>query len=351
MRLVPGQFHVDVYWDDAPEHEPDFLRGVIDFESYRIWRVANWVRPRGTDADLPPRSDMWSMIHEYDVANFVPAGVGFSPNNLPLGNNTGLESAAYEPVCYTDPAFDGLAPVMQEFVDADPDGNFRSRPPLRDSRGVVIPGRESLVPWEAWPTVLDTFFAMTARQEAPGVRPKRASKYYRHRDTEVHDGFPAYYSVVATDHALVHHENRWVPAGPGISTEPGNNFQKTMPAPAGQTVEDRERMGTNIYVFPNPATREALAQFQQQPPSGEDPTGERVMFNNLPAAQSTITIYTASGDVVQTIDHDGINDGGATTWNLMSRNGQEVVSGIYIYSVVTRDDRFEDFEGRFTLVR
>jgi hypothetical protein len=351
MRLVPGQFHVDVYWDDSSEHEPDFLRDVIDFESYQIWRVDNWKRPQGTDIDLPPRSDLWAMINEYDVANFIPAGVGFSPNELPLGNNTGLESASYDPVCFTDPAYAGLAEAMQEFVDADPEGKFNVMPPLRNNRGVVVPGREGLVPWEASPTVLDTFFALTSRAEAPGVRAKRASRYYRHRDTEVHDGFPAYYSVVAADHALAHHENRWVPAGTGIWTEPGNNFQKTMPAPEGQTPANAEQMGMNIYVFPNPATREALAQFQQQPPSGEDPTGERIMFNNLPAAQNTIIIFTASGDVVQTIEHDGTNDGGAVTWNLMSRNGQEVVSGIYLYTVKTNDSSFEDFHGRFVLVR
>ena len=57
-----------------------------------------------------------------------------------------------------------------------------------------------------------------------------------------------------------------------------------MPGPVAQTAEMRARMGTNIYVFPNPATREALAEFQKQPPSHDDPTGERVMFNNLPAA-------------------------------------------------------------------
>ena len=47
MRLVPGHHQVEIFWDDFSEYEPDYLRDVIDFESYRIWRVADWTRPAG----------------------------------------------------------------------------------------------------------------------------------------------------------------------------------------------------------------------------------------------------------------------------------------------------------------
>ena len=119
----------------------------------------------------------------------------------------------------------------------------------------------------------------------------------------------------------------------------------------GSYVLDVGELRVNIYTFPNPATREALAEFQKQPPSHSDPTGERIMFVNLPAASNTIRIYTASGDLVQTLYHDGHSQGGSTAWNLVSRNGQEIVSGIYLYIVQSDDGRFEDFQGRFTVVR
>jgi len=240
---------------------------------------------------------------------------------------------------------------MQDFVDTDLTGRYVTMPPLRDSQGSVIPGRESLIPWETWPTVLDTFFAVTPRQEAPHVVGKRATRYYRHCDTEVHNGFRTFYSVVATDHALAWDGDNWVLSGIGLQTEPGNNYQMTIPAPIPQTAEMREKMGANIYVFPNPATREALAEFQKQPPSAEDPTGERIMFTNLPAARNTISIFTASGDLVEKVFHDGLADGGSASWNLVSRNGQEVVSGIYLYIVQSDNSRFEDFQGRFVIIR
>jgi len=351
MRLVPGSKQVEVFWDDVSEYEPDFLRGVIDFESYQVWRVANYVRPPGTDPSRGPRSAQWGMIDEYDIANFIPAGIGDSQNRLPLGRNTGLEPAFYTPACLSDPTFEGLDVVMRDFVDADVTGQFVSRPPLRDSRGTVIPGREALVHWESWPTVLDTFFAVTPREAAPDAEGKRATRFYHHMDDEVHDGFVTYYSVVASDHALARDGNQWVPSGVGIQTEPSNNYQVTTPSPEAQTFAMREKNGVNIYVYPNPATTEALAEFQKQPPSYDDPTGERIMFTNLPAANNVISIFTASGDLVETVVHDGINGGGSVSWNLISRNGQEVVSGIYLYIVKSDDSLFEDFQGRFVVIR
>jgi len=353
MRLVPGHNQVEIFWDDVSEYDPDYLRNVIDFESYKIWRVANFTRPPGTDPEAGPTSDQWALIQEFDIANFTPPGAGESQNRLPLGRNTGLEPAVYVPASLSDPEFEGLAEVMQDFVDDDPTGQYVSMPPLRDSSGAVIPGREAFIPWESRPTVLDTFFAVTARQEASGVVGKRATRYYHYLDDEVHDGFRTFISVVATDHHLAWDEDTgtWVPAGYGIQTEPGNNYMVTTPAPSPQTAEIRETMGANIYVFPNPATREALEEFQKQPASAKDPTGERIMFNNLPAALNTISIFTASGDLVEKIHHDGLSDGGGAYWNLVSRNGQEVVSGIYLYSVQSDDSRFGDFQGRFVIIR
>lgn len=85
------------------------------------------------------------------------------------------------------------------------------------------------------------------------------------------------------------------------------------------------------------------------------------MFANLPRSRNTINVYTLAGDLVETIEHDGSRDcpggdefsdcGGSAFWNLVSRNGQEVVSGIYLYSVESADSRFDRVVGRFAVVR
>jgi hypothetical protein len=66
----------------------------------------------------------------------------------------------------------------------------------------------------------------------------------------------------------------------------------------------------------------------------------------MPAGTWTLRIFTISGDLVQTIRSDDIQTNGKpqkeneadgqATWNLISRNGQDVVSGIYLFSVESK---------------
>ena len=77
----------------------------------------------------------------------------------------------------------------------------------------------------------------------------------------------------------------------------------------------------------------------------------KVCFANLPQASNKIEIYSLNGDLIETIDHDGNSGYGEACWNLVSRNGQEIVSGIYLYSVQASDDRFDDFIGKFVVIR
>jgi hypothetical protein len=210
------------------------------------------------------------------------------------------------------------------------------------------------VPYEMYPDVMDTFFYWAERPEAEGVTPKERTNYYEYIDRDVHNGFIYFYSVTATDFELLAEDNAWGidgPVGPGLSGDPGSSFRNTTPGTVAQTAEERAANGVNIYVYPNPATRDALAEYQELFPNGDDPTGVRVTFANLPMARNTISIYTVSGDLVQTIAHDGTQGQGHASWNLMSRNGQEIVSGIYLYAVQSDDDRFDDFVGKFVVVR
>jgi hypothetical protein len=86
-------------------------------------------------------------------------------------------------------------------------------------------------------------------------------------------------------------------------------------------------------------------------PNADDPTGVRIVFANLPATRNTIKIFTEDGDLVQTLDHDGTAGYGQVSWNLVSRNGQEIVSGLYLYAVQSADSRFKDFIGKFVVIR
>ncbi len=371
MRLWPTDNRMHVYWDNTSEITADVRLGQIDFESYRVWRAENWTRPWGASVENGPGSNLWQMVAEYDVVNSFIADYIVGPGDtvrdtLALGPNTGLDAISYHPVVLDDPYFAQLADDMQQVVDADSEGFYTSRPPIYDEDSNVIPGSEPLERWSGYPDVMDTFWAVTVREESSYVDPisedevvvivgKDATEYYEYIDPFAHNGFLYFYSVTATDHEL-----QLIPetdpaeyriVGPGQAGDPASSFDYGSPATDSQSADDRAQNGANIFVYPNPATRAALTEFQEMAPNSEDPTGVRVKWANLPQAHNTIRIYSVAGDLIETIDHDGTEGYGEAYWNLMSRNGQEVVSGIYMYVVQSDDGAFEDFIGKFVLVR
>jgi hypothetical protein len=63
---------------------------------------------------------------------------------------------------------------------------------------------------------------------------------------------------------------------------------------------------------------------------------------------ATIKVYTLAGDLVQTIVHAGAPGDGEARWNLISRNGQDVESGVYLFTV---SSPLGHKVGRFVLIR
>ncbi len=361
LRIWSGDSRVHVFWDDASENTPDIRLQKIDFESYRVWRADNWDRPDGASVINGPESTLWQLINEFDLVNNyvvyreLSEGV-FEMDTIPLGANTGLEVVSYTPKILVDPQYEGLAEAMQAVVNNDPGGLLKTRPNLRGTNGMVLPQYAGLAQWESYPDALDTFFAVAYRAEdsTNGVAEKLSTNFYEYIDQDIHNGFLYFYSVTATDHTLLplgHATGINIATGPGLGGDPGSSFGHTTPGTESQTAEDRAKNGANIYVYPNPATRDALAEYQEMYPSGDDPTGVRVTFTNLPAARNNIQIFTVSGDLVQEIPHNGTNGSGHVSWNLMSRNGQEIVSGVYLYTVQSDDSAFDDFIGKFVVVR
>jgi len=58
-------------------------------------------------------------------------------------------------------------------------------------------------------------------------------------------------------------------------------------------------------------------------------------FRGLPAL-CTVRIYTVKGDLVQTLYHDGSNDG-YVAWNLRTKDNLDVAPGLYIFHVDGHD--------------
>jgi len=102
----------------------------------------------------------------------------------------------------------------------------------------------------------------------------------------------------------------------------------------------------DIKVVPNPYV--AAASWEEQNPftSGRGPRS--IHFTHLPA-RCIIRIFTVSGELVATIEHDNDVLNGSAEWNLLTRDNLVVSYGVYIYHV----DAFELGEkvGKFAIIK
>lgn len=107
----------------------------------------------------------------------------------------------------------------------------------------------------------------------------------------------------------------------------------------------RQQYGSGPYVVPNPYTGAASFEPQRFAVSGR---GERRMeFRGLPAG-AVVRIYDVRGDLVQTLHHDG-SDNGYVAWNLRTKDDLDVAPGLYIYQVEAAG--FDPFIGKFAIIK
>ncbi len=112
--------------------------------------------------------------------------------------------------------------------------------------------------------------------------------------------------------------------------------------------------GERVAVVPNPYrgdvdyTKHGWEVPTYAPTAGWTERDRKIQFINL-SAHCTIRVYTLTGDLVKTIEH---NDSlkGWEDWNLISRVNQAISSGIYIFSV--EDQNTGDIQlGKFVVIK
>ncbi|HEX7079131.1 MAG TPA: hypothetical protein VF363_11980 [Candidatus Eisenbacteria bacterium] len=289
--FFPGDRKVTLKWSNFAEQVRDAQRGNLkEFVGYRIYKAAGWKRPLGSNA---PSRDLWQLLGEWRV----------------------------------DPKGTAAHPLAE----------------LIDPSSVIVQITPITVSWDpverkpsntTFHTEYDSLFAVG---------------HYSFVDDNVLNGFPYFYSIVP------------VSIVPG-STAAGDIVLVGNPsATNAQVVYPRSDAVNNqdhVFVVPNPY--KGGAQWDLVPRT-EDPSGTKVTFHNLPAVKGVVHIFTLAGDLVRDLPFDGspppdlqygkdpLTIGtGEVSWNLISRNGQRIVSGIYLYSVDTDLGREV---GKFVIIR
>jgi hypothetical protein len=286
-------------------------------------------------------------------------------------NPIALEQGVRVPIClYKGDLWDRqsghvLRPQPDHCYDRSADGSCRhdTIPCQKDDLGNCIQNRGAAV---GQPTV------EVLRTRYPVGR-------YQYQDLEVKNGFAYFYAVTAGD-----------------SVSGGIELLGRRSGVEAEAVEPQAatRTGKGVWVVPNPYR--GYPEIDRRPsswdltPNATDPTGTHIDFMGMPPGTWNLKIFTVSGDLVAELNsgdavnesvrapatvanpnfnpnipedpvsnprfivvpgynrqQDSENDGQAR-WNLISRNGQDVVSGIYLFVVESGQGTQR---GRFVIIR
>jgi hypothetical protein len=333
--VAAGDGQVSLAWDNLSETSPDPKSGWFDFRGYRVWKAANWTRPVGSAG---PQDDDWALLGEFRHFYYRDLNYNLIPNNRYV-------NALGDTVCprlYVPQRGDSMD-ICLEVGDL---WDRQSGMVLRPDPNVACVGA---------PDCEEQLGSIngTGRIGPPII--ERRTKYpigrYRLVDREVKNGFVYFYSVTAFDSTNVDN----------IVTELFG--RRSAVESEGVTPQTGAGTGTSVWVVPNPyrgyTNIGQRSSSWDLTPNASDPTGTHIDFFGLPPGPWTIKIFTISGDLVAELhDTDAVNaslrgnvvgsDGqsyngvtrqqdnpndGQASWNLISRNGQDVVSGVYIYVV------------------
>ena len=303
------------------ETTKDVFSGEDDFEGYRIYI--------GRDN----RATSFSMIASYDIEDFNKYAFN------PITNLWELRDAPFTlddlRIIYNDTLFDPLSytrtrpfspagfPDSQIYFEAQDYNVSELNQPGRIYK--IYPDQPkplNLIPEEADPDELtdDGYF-----------------KYYEYEFLidDLLPTVPYYVNVTAFDYGSPK-------TGLGsLETAVSVGAKAAYPLP---TSEQAAEENLDVIVYPNPYRKDgnyrSMGYEGRQRDDRPDNRVREIHFANLPP-RCTIRIFTIDGDLVREIEHDVIATDPMSShdsWDLITRNTQLVVSGLY-YWTVESDDR------------
>jgi hypothetical protein len=276
---------VRLTWDNSAEYEPDPLLGYSDFEGYKIYRAG--YAPSG-----------WELIYACDN---LPDSLAYLVNTEgDTMNPVDPVSGEYVPVdlpdvthAFEDMGGSVLGEAMIDTSTYDPD----------DLEWNTYEQPVNSVPYYYAVTSFDSY--KPATPETPEFLPQESARANYLKDPASGQPMPVYPQVFS-----------------GIEE--------------GQDSSGQFTDLSQVKVVPNPYRGTNLFEARYE---------SIIRFINLPPA-CKITILTIAGDIVQTLDH--VDGSDTESWDLLSKNTQSVVSGLYLYVVESSNEKAV---GKFVIAR
>jgi len=377
-RIVAvGDNQVTLAWDNLSEITPDPKTNRLDFRGYRVWKAANWRRPVGSAG---PSDNDWSLLGEFrQFHTYTYDGTSMTwvlqQQNYSKDSPTATDSVCPKvfvpnynfPDGRVGPATVDICLQLDDLWDPQSGRIIRAE---KINCVQVLDSKGKLVCDSAQACIMNVDAVVCSTAASSPLKWEHRTRYpvgrYRLVDREVKNGFVYFYSVTAFDSTG---------SGQGMSMLEG---RRSATESDGVVPQALVREGKSAWVVPNPyrggrniADRPSSWDLT---PNGSDPTGTHIDFMGLPGGKWTIQVFTVSGDLVQTLRaDDAVNESirtpitgadgrtvqgynrqqdnpmdGQASWNLISRNGQDIVSGIYLFTVES-DGVIQ--RGKFVVIR
>ncbi|HVP39220.1 MAG TPA: hypothetical protein VMS93_08565, partial [Candidatus Saccharimonadales bacterium] len=164
--------------------------------------------------------------------------------------------------------------------------------------------------------------------------------YYHFVDRNVSNGFRYFYAVTAYSEQT----SAFTGSGAGTATLQESGLAATESS-AVVARTDCAADVAHVKVVPNPYRFRAEWDLK---PAAADATGTHINFNHLPCGHFTLRIFSVAGDLIRTFHESDARRAGTLEWNLVTRNGQDVHAGIYVYSL---ESDVGQTTGRFVVIR
>lgn len=334
IRIIPGIGKLKIRWNGYySENTPDIFLQKIDFEGYRVY------------ISLDNRSTSFVLLSSYDRENYnryiwkqLPGGsMGWALEETPFS----LDSLK---IIYNDPAFDPGIYTPGKPLEIN-DTLFYFEPQDYNSSDLSdLKGIHKVYPEIILPPPSDS--SLWKEEDLTYDYGQPLPKYYEYEYIidNILPTIPYYVAVTTFDFGSP------IAGLTALETKPVNNYVVAFPLTSSDSVEAEN---LDVYVYPNPYRIDG-GYFNKGFEGRDDlykipDRMRRIHFANLPRV-CKIYIYSLDGDLIREIDHY-YPEGGPTsmhdTWDLITRNTQRIVTGIYYY-VVESPDRTQI--GKFVII-